>query len=64
MKGIYVQPAHATEEIRLKIEDVENSQSDQTTIIGSGMLWPTLFFPKIWLVTIRIIFWRTSYFLS
>ncbi|XP_062175092.1 uncharacterized protein LOC133880207 [Alnus glutinosa] len=32
---IYVQPAHATEEIRLSFEDVENSRSDQITIIGS-----------------------------
>jgi hypothetical protein len=44
MKGIYVQPARATKEIHLNIEDVENSLSDQITIIGSGLLWPTLFF--------------------
>jgi hypothetical protein len=43
MKGIYVQPARATEEIRLNIEDMENSRSDQITIIGSSMLGPTFF---------------------
>jgi hypothetical protein len=44
MKGIYIQPARATEEIRLNIQDVEKSQSDQIKIIGSGMLWSKLFF--------------------
>jgi hypothetical protein len=45
MKGIYIQPARATEEIRLNIQDVEKSRSNQIKIIGSGMLWPKLFFP-------------------
>jgi hypothetical protein len=63
LKGIYIQPARAIEEIRLNIQDVEKGRSDQIKIIESGMLWPKLFFPKIWLVTIRIIFWTTSYFL-
>jgi hypothetical protein len=56
MKGIYIQPARATEEFRVNIQDVEKSRSDQIKIIGSGMLCPKLFFPKIWLVTIFFFF--------
>jgi hypothetical protein len=47
LKGIYIQPARATEEIRLNVQDIEKGRSDQIKIIGSGMLWPELFFPKI-----------------
>jgi hypothetical protein len=63
MKGIYIQPAWATKEIRLNIQDVEKSRSDQIKIFGSGMLWPRLLIPNIWIVAIRKIFWTTSYFL-
>jgi hypothetical protein len=63
MKGIYIQPARATKEIRLNIQDIGKSRSNQIKIIESGMLWPKLFFSKIWLVTIKIIFWTTLHFL-
>ncbi|XP_062174686.1 uncharacterized protein LOC133879892 isoform X3 [Alnus glutinosa] len=33
---IYIQPARATQEIRLNIQDVEKSRSNQIKIIGSG----------------------------
>jgi len=56
MKGIYIQLAHATKETHLNIQDEEKIQCNQIKIIGSGMLWPKLFFPKIWIVIIRIIF--------
>ncbi|XP_062173560.1 uncharacterized protein LOC133879025 [Alnus glutinosa] len=35
--GIYIQPARATEEIRLNIQDIEKGRSNQIKIIGSGM---------------------------
>jgi hypothetical protein len=47
MKGIYIQPVQATKEIRLNIQDIGKSRSDQIKIIESGMLWPKLFFSKI-----------------
>ena len=47
MKGIHIQPACETEEIRLNIENVEKSRSDQVKIIGTGMLWAKLLSLKI-----------------
>ena len=62
MKGIHIPPACAMEEIRLNIQNVEQSQSNQVRTIKSGMLWPKRFSFKICLLTVRIIFWTTSYF--
>jgi hypothetical protein len=43
IKGIHIQPARATEEIRLNFQNVEKSQSDQIKIIELGMLAKSFF---------------------
>ena len=65
MKGIYIPPTRAIEEIRVDIQNVEMCQSNQVKIIKLGMFLSKLFFPKIWLVRKRErkIFWTTAYFL-
>jgi hypothetical protein len=47
VKGMCIQSAGATNEIRLDVEKVEKRQSDQAKTIGSGMLLPKLSSPRL-----------------
>jgi len=53
VKGMCIQSAGATNEIRLDVEKVEERQSDQAKTIGSGMLLPKLLLQG-WFVTMKI----------
>ncbi|XP_062174259.1 ankyrin repeat-containing protein ITN1-like isoform X2 [Alnus glutinosa] len=44
---IYIQPAWATKEIRLNIQDVEKSRSDQIKFFGSGMTGASILLNRI-----------------
>jgi hypothetical protein len=63
VKGMCIQSAGATNEIRLDVEKVEERQSDQAKTIGSGMLLPKLLLQG-WFVTMKIRFWIFFFFSS